>query len=106
VRCFAALYELFEAVDAGEEIIFAEEAGTWMIPFDGKEWLEAYLRSLAATATPEEFTAATAPIIRADSRRSFSDETYSSAQAVATPEQKAHLDAELRRQKVPTGPAG
>jgi hypothetical protein len=34
VACFAMLYELLEAADSGEEIIFAEEAGSWMIPTD------------------------------------------------------------------------
>jgi hypothetical protein len=104
VKCFAALYGLEAAVDAGEEIIFAEEAGGWMIPIEGKDWLRAYLTSLAATATPEEFTAAAAPVIAADSRHAFEDETYVSAAAVATPEQKARLDAELKRQNIRTGP--
>jgi hypothetical protein len=103
VKCFAALYELYEAVDAGKEIIFAEEAGTWMIPFDGKEWLKAYLTSLAATAAPEQFAAAAVPIIAGDSHRSFGDEAYASAAAAATPAQRARLDAELERQHVRTG---
>jgi hypothetical protein len=104
VKCFAALYGLEEAVDAGEEIIFAEEAGSWMIPIEGKDWLKAYLTSLAATATPEEFTAVAAPVIASDSRHSFNDEAYASAAAVATPQQRERLDAELRRQNIRTGP--
>jgi hypothetical protein len=45
--------EVLEAMESGDEIIFAEEAGCWMIPTDEKAWLRAYLTSLAATATPE-----------------------------------------------------
>jgi hypothetical protein len=104
VKCFAALDELYQAVDAGAEIIFAEEAGSWMIPFDDKEWLKAYLTSLAATGTPEDFAAAAVPIIARDSRRDFDDETYASACAAATTEQRARLDAELKRQNVRTPP--
>lgn len=104
VKCFAALFELQRAVDSGEEIIFAEEAGSWMIPIEGKDWLKCYLTSLAATAAPEAFAAAAVPIVAGDSSQSFEDETYASAAAVATPEQRAHLDAELKRRNIPTGP--
>ena len=73
VSCFAMLYELLEALESGEEIIFAEEAGSWMIPTDHKAWLKAYLTSLAATTTPETFAAAALPMIERDSGHSFAD---------------------------------
>jgi hypothetical protein len=105
VKCFAALYDLHEAVDAGEEIIFAEEAGSWMIPIEGKDWLKAYLTSLAATTTAEAFAAAAAPIIASDSRHEFADDTYASAVAAASLEQRARLDAALKERQVSTGTA-
>src|SRR5580698_2972539 len=40
VACFALLYELLESLDHGDEIIFAEEAGSWMIPADEKGWIK------------------------------------------------------------------
>jgi hypothetical protein len=104
VKCFAALRALEEDVDSGREIIFAEEAGSWMIPIEGKDWLRAYLTSLAATTPPERFTALVLPIIASDSHHAFCDEAYLSARAVATPEQWAHLEAELQRQHVRTAP--
>ena len=104
VSCFAMLYELLEALESGEEIIFAEEAGSWMIPTDYKAWLKSYLTSLAATATPEAFTAAALPMIQRDSHHSFTGRAYLSALKVANPRQKAHLKAELQRQKTRTGP--
>ncbi len=104
VACFAMLYELLEAVDSGEEIIFAEEAGSWMIPTEEKEWLKTYLTSLAATATPEAFTAAALPMLKRDSSESFVNRVHASAQKVANPQQKAHLQAEVRRLKIRTGP--
>src|SRR5205814_2942862 len=79
VRCFAGLAALIEAVDCGEEIIFAEEAGSWMIGVDRAKWLKAYLTSLAATTSPADFTAAAVPLIERDSYHSFSGQAYASA---------------------------
>src|SRR5205807_8394030 len=88
VACFAMLYELLEALDWGKEIIFAEEAGPWLIPSDEKAWLKAYLTSLAATATPEVFTTAAVPMLKRDSGKSFAARVYASALALANGQQK------------------
>jgi hypothetical protein len=105
VACFAMLYELLEAMESGEEIIFAEEAGPWLIPTDKKAWLKAYLTSLAATASPEAFATAAIPLLERDSGQSFSSQVYAAALEVANPQQKAHLQAEVQRRKIRTGPA-
>jgi len=42
--CFGLLYELIEQMERGEEIVFAEEVGSWMIPGDEKVYLQAYIR--------------------------------------------------------------
>ena len=68
-----------------------------------KEYIAAYMTSLAATATPEEFTAAALPLIRRDSWRSFTTQAYGSAIRVATEAQRAYLEAEIQRQKIRTG---
>ena len=47
--CFGILYELIDAMERGDEIVFAEEVGGWMIPGDEKEYVAAYMTSLAAT---------------------------------------------------------
>jgi hypothetical protein len=102
VACFAPLYKLLVALDRGEEIIFAEEAGSWMIPAEEKQWLKAYLTSLAATTTPEAFTAIALPMIARDSHQSFASRAYASARSAANPQQKAQLQAEVKRQKIRT----
>jgi len=102
VPCFQVLYELVEAMTNGEEIVFADEYGTWMIPVDEKKIIAAYLASLAATSTPEENAAAALPLVRRDSIESFSKETYSAALRAANKTQKAHLKAEVERQRIPT----
>ena len=45
-------YKLLEAVDSVEEIIFAEEAGSWMIPMVEWAWLKTHLTFLAASDSP------------------------------------------------------
>jgi len=102
VGCFALLFELVEAVDSGEDIFFAEEVGSWMIPTDEKAWLDNYLTSLAATRAPEQFTIAVIPIIERDSLNSFASQVYASAGKVANPQQKLHLHGEVRRRKIQT----
>src|SRR6516225_8328804 len=46
VAGFAVLYELMEALDRGQEIIFGEEVGSWLIPCERKVCTAAYLTSL------------------------------------------------------------
>ena len=72
VLCFGRLYELIEAM---EEFVFGDEIGSWMIPGDGKQYIAAYMASLAVTATPEGFTQAALPLIRSDSWQSFANQT-------------------------------
>ena len=89
---------------SGEEIVFADEYGTWMIPVDEKKTIPAYLTSMAETSSPEEYTAAALPLIRRDSIKSFSKNTYSAAIDAANKDQKMYLKAEVQRLGVRTGP--
>ena len=102
VACFGILYELIDAMEYGEKIIFAEEAGGWMIPGDEKEYITAYLTALAATTDPQAFTAAALPLIRRDSGHSLAAQVYPSAIRVADEAQRARLEAEVRRQNIQT----
>ena len=104
VECFHILYKLIDTMEDGEEIVFADELGSWMIPCEEKEILAAYIASLAATKSPGEFTEAVLPLIRRDSIESFANRVYTSTNRVASKEQKSHLRAELKRQNIPTSP--
>ena len=104
VACFEILYELIGAMEDGQEIVFADELGSWMIPGDEKKFIAAYLKSLSAVATPEEFTAAAIPLIRRDSHYAFADQVYRSATRVATKAQKVSLQMEIERQSVKISP--
>lgn len=100
IACFRILYELVENMCCGDEIVFADEYGTWMIPVDETQIISAYLASLAATSSPKEYTAAALPLIRRDSCESFSNKTYAAAVRAASGAQKAHLKAEVERLQI------
>jgi hypothetical protein len=91
-------------MESGEEIVFADEFGSWMIPGDEKEYVTAYMTSLAATMGPEEFTEAAIPLIRRDGWQSLSAQAYKSAISAADEEQRERLEAEVRRQEIRTEP--
>ncbi len=74
-----------------------------MIHGDEKEYVAAYMTSLAATATPEEFATAGASLIKRDSFQSFTTQAYPAALRVGSEAQKEALEAELQSQKIRTG---
>ena len=79
MESFDILYELIEKMECGEEIIFAEEYGSWMIPGDEQDFLNAYISSLAKVKTPEEYTKVVIPLLKRDSYTSFCNKVYSLA---------------------------
>jgi len=99
-RCFGLLYALIEQMERGEEIVFAEEVGSWMIPGDEKVYLRAYISSLAATTTPEDFAEAMVPLLRRDSYASFVHKVYATAIRVANIRQKAQLKAAITHHRI------
>lgn len=102
VACFDVLYELIDVMESGEEIVFADEYGSWMIPGDEKQYIAAYMTSLAETASPEAFAETVAPLVRRDSYQSFSKQVYPSAIGVASEAQCAALEAEIERRQIRT----
>jgi hypothetical protein len=105
VACFSLLYEVIVAMEYGKEIVFADELGSWMILVEGKKVIAAYLKSLAATALPEQYAAVAVPLIKRDSHQNFADQVYASAMRAANKAQKAQLLAEVERQQIKTEPA-
>jgi hypothetical protein len=104
VKGFDLLYDLVDQMENGEEIVFADEYGSWMITADEKNCIAAYLTSLSAIASPEAYTETALRLIRRDGLQSFSGKVYESAVRVATEEQTASLKAEIERQNIRTAP--
>jgi hypothetical protein len=102
IECFKILYELIEKMEEGQEIVFADEIGSWMIPGDEKEYINAYLSASAAITTPEEYAEIAIPLIRRDSYSSLVNKTYSSAIKLASEKQKSYPQEEVKRKKIRT----
>lgn len=97
VACFQILYRLIDVMESGEDIVFADELGSWMIPGDEKQYIDAYLASLAAIATPEQFAEQALPLVHRDSYSSLIHQVYQTACKLASPAQKEQLQAEVKR---------
>lgn len=100
VECFDILYQLIDKMIDGDEIIFADEYGTWMIPGDEKVFIKAYIQSLSEVSSPEEFSEAVIPLLMRDSYESFSNSVYKLATQAANKEQKRQLQAAIKEKKI------
>jgi len=102
LQCFKLLHELIDKMEDGDEIVFADEYGTWMITGDEKRFVKSYLSSLSAISTPEEYANSAIPLIIRDSYESFHNKVYATATKVANKDQKVYLKREIRKQKIKT----
>jgi hypothetical protein len=100
IESFSILYELICKMEYGEEIIFADEYGSWMIPGNEKEYLGSYIKSLAKVKKPQEYVNAVIPLIQRDSVVSFCNKVYSAAVRHGDKEQDECLKAEIKRENV------
>jgi hypothetical protein len=66
VACCGLLYEFIDHMEKGEEMMFADEVGSWRILDEEKQGIAASLSSLAAVASPESFTATALPLLKRD----------------------------------------
>ena len=93
-EAFELLFGLLRRIDEGSDdvIFFADEAGSWQVGVDWRTALPAYFRSLAETASPEDFAREVDRAIK-----DFSDferpRHLTAARRVANAEQKAALRA-------------
>ncbi|MFO7971503.1 MAG: hypothetical protein R6U40_07115 [Desulfobacterales bacterium] len=102
VQCFKLLHELIDKMEDGDEIVFADEYGTWMITGDEKRFVKSYLSSLSVTSTPEKYANGAIPLIKRDSYESFRNKVYATAVKVADKDQKAFLKTEVKKQQIKT----
>ena len=100
VRSFKILYELIGKMEYGEEIIFADEYGSWMISGDEEEFLNSYILSLAELKTPEKYSQIVIPLIKRDSYMSFCNKVYLLAVKHGNKEQCQYLKDEIKEQNI------
>lgn len=98
VECFEKLYELIYAVDSGDEIIFADECGSWMIHADEKLYNRVFITSLSKIKeSDEEFINSVIPLIKDDTYESFN---YKTVVEIATKTQKELLEKEIKNKNI------
>lgn len=102
VECFSMLNKLIGRMESGEEIVFADEFGGWMIPGDEKVYIQAYLTASAKPSTSEEYTAIALPLINRDSYSSFADKVYSKATKSGNREQVKYLKKQIKKNNIRT----
>jgi hypothetical protein len=97
IKCFEKLYELIDMVDSGEEIVFADELGSWMISEDEKVYAKAFITSLAEVNDVENFVNDVMPLIHNDNYDSFN---YLTAIDIASEDQKVSLEREIKAKNI------
>ncbi|WP_028580186.1 hypothetical protein [Desulfogranum japonicum] len=102
VQCFKLLHKLIDKMEDGEEIVFADEYGTWMITGDEKRFIKSYLTSLSAILTPEEYANGAIPLIKRDSYESFHNKVYAIATKIANEDQRLLLKRKVKKQGIKT----
>jgi len=100
ISCLDLLFELIVSLDRGDEIIYAEERGSWMIGASEQDYLDSYLTSLAATAEPEEFAEVAIDLMQPYTWKAHSAKLYATAVRVANKAQRTQLDAEIQRRQM------
>ncbi|NIB45056.1 hypothetical protein HBA55_36095 [Pseudomaricurvus alkylphenolicus] len=106
VSVFDMLYKLIDRMETGEEIVFSDEYGSWMIPGDERRYLEAYIISLACVSTPQEYARKAADLVERDSFGSFRNKVYSAALKYANEEQIEALNQEVKTKNIRTNRIG
>lgn len=79
VQCFQILYELIDQMESGDDIVFADEYGRWMITIDEETCIEAYIKSAAMILSSDAYVKTVLPFIIRDSRELFSNKVYNKA---------------------------
>jgi len=98
-ECFIKLYELIEMMMSGENIVYADELGSWMISAD-VDYNKAYITSLSKTENPITFTERVIPILQNDTYNSFSGKIYSKIKRIANKAQFKEVEKEIELKKI------
>ncbi len=83
VQCFRLLHECIEAMESGDEIIFAYEAGMWMFGRREEPLLKAYVKSASEVLVPDDFAVEMKPLMIRDSYVSFFNRVYKNVMNIA-----------------------
>lgn len=89
VKCFSMLYELINKMEDGDEVVFADELGMWMLPIEEEPCIEAYIKSVVTIGDLELFFESVLPLIQ------YKKETYKKIISAANKKQKDYLKKQI-----------
>lgn len=96
LKCFKILYELIERMGNGENIVFADELGDWMIHAK-TDYVQNHIIALSHTLeTTEEYVEILIPMIKMDSYFSLYNKVYQKVKKHATKEQLSAINKEVK----------
>jgi len=102
LKCFKILFELIDRINNGEEIVFADELGDWMINTK-KDHIEHYIIVLSkAVESIEDYVNILIPRIKSDSYFSFSDKVYKKVKKHSSSMQIKAINKEIKAQSIRT----
>ena len=102
VDAFDLVYELVDLMESGDEIVFADEYGSWMIPIREEDCVAAYLKAIAQVENEVGFANAAVDLLKRDKNQGFSLKVYSAAMNAGRPEQIAFFAAKVEKLAMPT----
>lgn len=92
VQCFRLLHECIVAMENGDEIIFADEAGMWMFGRREEPLINAYIKSSSEVLEPDDFSLEMKPLLIRDSHESFFNRVYKNVMNIANTAQLKSIE--------------
>lgn len=100
IQCFKLLFELIDKMGDGEEIVFADELGDWMITTK-TDYVEHYIIAVThAAETTTEYVAALIPRLQEDSYFSFYNKVYKKIKKHASKEQLQAINTAIEEHSI------
>lgn len=83
----------------GEDIVFADEYGTWMITCNS-DYNDSYINLLAKVEDEEVFVEKVISLLKRDSYESLSGKIYNKIRKHSTKQQLKRVDQEIKSRKI------
>lgn len=100
LKCFTILLELIDKMENGEEIVFADELGDWMISTK-EDYIEQFIIAVSKEVKSiEEYVNLLIPRIESDSYFSFSNGVYKKVKKHSNKDQLKAINKEIKSQSI------
>ncbi len=101
VTAFEIIYDLIDIMESGDEIVFADEYGSWMIPVREEKCVAAYLKAISIIENAVGFANDAVELLKRDQDQGFTLKVYDSAMAVGNMKQKSAFAAKVEKLGLP-----